>query len=77
MNCNNQVVDISKIVNGGYGLARDADGRAVLVSRTGHCGCGGIAHFEIEIVVGTVAVHVLSGSRSRSPIRKNESLLAM
>jgi 23S rRNA (uracil1939-C5)-methyltransferase len=31
MNCNNQVVDINKIVNGGYGLARDADGRAVLV----------------------------------------------
>ncbi len=31
MNCNNQVVDISKIVNGGYGLARDAEGRTVLV----------------------------------------------
>ena len=31
MNCNNQVVDIIKIVNGGYGLASDADGRKVLV----------------------------------------------
>ncbi len=31
MNCKNQVVDISKIVNGGYGLARDAGGRTVLV----------------------------------------------
>lgn len=31
MNCNNQVVDISKIVNGGYGLAREAGGGTVLV----------------------------------------------
>ena len=34
MNCNNQVVAITKMVNGGYGLARAADGKTVLVRYT-------------------------------------------
>jgi 23S rRNA (uracil1939-C5)-methyltransferase len=34
MNCNNQVVTITKMVNGGYGLARAAGGKMVLVRYT-------------------------------------------
>ncbi len=34
MNCNNQVVVITKMVNGGYGLATAADGKMVLVRYT-------------------------------------------
>lgn len=34
MNCNNQVVAVTKMVNGGYGLARSADGKMVLVRYT-------------------------------------------
>ena len=68
MNCNNQVVTIAKIVNGGYGLAEAKDGRKLFVR---HCLPGERVAVEIteekkRICFGH-AVQVLSPAHGRTP----------
>ena len=67
MNCNNQVVTIAKIVNGGYGLAEAKDGRKLFVR---HCLPGERVAVEIteekkRICFGH-AVHVHSPAPGRT-----------